>query len=386
MKAVVWRGVRFAAGLVIGAWSAVAELVFVLVSAVALLLVLAWPHGRQSVMRPVAAGSRRLTEFERGRLGTFLGIRISETYASERALRYLAARWTLGLLGAVVLVSVLIGAGYGTFFVYGWLIADIKSPGMVAFSTLGGLFLLFLAFQGIFGVASLEGQLARHFLGPSHQDELERRIAQLAASRAGVVEAVLDERRRIERDLHDGVQQHLVALGMLLGRARRSRDAEHAQALLRQAHEQSGEALAELREVAWRVYPTVLDEAGLRAALETVAERTLLPVHLDYRLEGEPAKAPAAVAYFVVSEAATNAVKHADATRLGVRLFRTGNAGPDGGRTLHVRVEDNGKGGADPSGSGLVGLGRRVAALDGSLHVDSPPGGPTTITAEIPCA
>lgn len=131
-------------------------------------------------------------------------------------------------------------------------------------------FLVFLADQGALGVVALEDGLARRFLGPSPADALEARIAQLATSRAEVMDVVHDERRRIERDLHDGVQQRLVALGMLLGRARRTRarDPEGADALLLQAHEESRRALAGLREVAWRVYPAVLDEGGLRAALE----------------------------------------------------------------------------------------------------------------------
>ncbi|MFJ9028680.1 sensor histidine kinase [Streptomyces sp. NPDC102274] len=378
MKAVVRRGLRLAAGLLIGSGAAAIELLFTLLVGIALLLVLAWPRGRRAVMRPLAAGAGKLVEMERHRLRTLLGERVAGTYEPVGALRYLAVRWALGVLGAVVLLSVIIGAAYCTFFFYGWLIVDIRDPGTVALGTLGGLFLLFLAMQGIFGVAALEGNLARHFLGPSHQEELERRIEQLATSRAGVVDAVHDERRRIERDLHDGVQQRLVALGMLLGRARRSGDPERADDLLRQAHEQSREALTELREVAWRVYPTVLDEAGLRAALETVAERSSLPVRLKCVLKQEPGKAAANVAYFVVSESVTNAVKHSEAPHIDVEVVEEA-------RTLRIRVRDYGRGGADPEGSGLFGLSRRVAALDGLLQIKSPLGGPTTITAEIPC-
>jgi signal transduction histidine kinase len=195
-----------------------------------------------------------------------------------------------------------------------------------------------------------------------------------------MMDAVDGERRRIERDLHDGVQQRLVALGMLIGRARRSHHPDRADQLLLQAHEESRRALTELREVAWRVYPTVLDEAGLHAALETVAERTTLPVHLTYDVEAPPApRQVETVAYFVVSEAVTNVVKHSGATRIKVALHRDGP-------TLAVRVEDDGTGGADPAGGGLNGLASRVAALDGRFRVDSPAGGPTTVIAELPCA
>ncbi|MEV8422614.1 sensor histidine kinase [Streptomyces niveus] len=378
MNTVVRRVARLGVGLVIGSGTAVFELLFMLLVGVALLLVRAWPRGRRAVMRPVAACARRLVDLERHRLRTLLDERVSASYESAGALLYLAARWALGLFGAVMVATAAISAGYGTFFVYAWAITDLNHPGTLALATFGGLFLLFLCVQGFFVVASLEGQLARHFLGPSRQEALEQRIEQLAVSRAGVVDVVHDERRRIERDLHDGVQQQLVALGMLLGRARRSGDARHADELLRQAHEHSSNALNELREVAWRVYPTVLDEAGLRAALETVAERSPLPVRLRCRLGGEPPKAAATVAYFVVSESVTNAVKHSGATSIDVRVV-------EDTRTLRIRVTDDGKGGADLSGSGLFGLARRVDALDGLLRVDSPPGGPTTITAEIPC-
>ncbi|MFC9744835.1 sensor histidine kinase [Streptomyces niveus] len=378
MNTVVRRVARLGVGLVIGSGTAVFELLFTLLVGVALLLVRAWPRGRRAVMRPVAACARRLVDLERHRLRTLLDERVSASYEPTGALLYLAARWALGLFGAVMVATAAISAGYGTFFVYAWAITDLNHPGTLALATFGGLFLLFLCVQGFFVVASLEGQLARHFLGPSRQEALEQRIEQLAVSRAGVVDVVHDERRRIERDLHDGVQQQLVALGMLLGRARRSGDARHADELLRQAHEHSSNALNELREVAWRVYPTVLDEAGLRAALETVAERSPLPVRLRCRLGGEPPKAAATVAYFVVSESVTNAVKHSGATSIDVRVV-------EDTRTLRIRVTDDGKGGADLSGSGLFGLARRVDALDGLLRIDSPPGGPTTITAEIPC-
>ncbi|MFG2137571.1 sensor histidine kinase [Streptomyces sp. NPDC048650] len=379
MFGIARRGVRLMTGLVLGAVMAMAELPFVALSALALLLVLAWPRGRRTVLRPVTATARALTESNRRRLRLYITTDTSPSYADQRALQYLALRWALGLLGALVLSAALIGAAYALSLVVAWVISDVRHPGTVVVSGVGGLFLLFLSLQGTFGVADLETKLARRLLGPSQQEELERRIEQLATSRAGVVAAVNDERRRIERDLHDGVQQRLVALGMLLGRALRSRDERRADQLLRQAHDQSRQALTELREVAWRIYPTALDDAGLQAALETVAERSAVPVHLDYRLAREPDTAVATVAYFVVSEAVTNAVKHSGAGRISVRVA-------EGDAIVLVSIEDDGLGGADSSGSGLFGLARRVAALDGRFRVDSPPGGPTTITAELPCA
>ncbi|MFI2423054.1 sensor histidine kinase [Streptomyces sp. NPDC018955] len=380
MRDMVRRVTRCAVGLIWGAAAAVVELLYTVLAGLLLLLVVAWPRGRRAVLRPVLAGARGLTELNRTRLRTWLEAHTSPAYEDTQALAYLACRWTLGVLGAVVMLSVAIGLGYGTSWLYLWLLVDeIRTPGAVTLTSLGGLFLLFLAVQGIVGVAELEGKLARRLLGPRHQDALERRIAELSASRAAVVDAVNDERRRIERDLHDGVQQRLVALGMLLGRALRSEDPARTDRLLRQAHKESRHALDDLREVAWRVYPTTLDEAGLRAALETVTERASVPVRVEYGLTGEPERAVGTVVYFVVCEAVTNAVKHAAPTRIVVEV------GSKEG-VLYVSIEDDGKGGANATGSGLFGLARRVAALDGRLEVRSPPGGPTLVTAELPCA
>ncbi|TJZ55635.1 sensor histidine kinase [Streptomyces piniterrae] len=379
MLGIARRGLRLTTGLVFGAAMAVAELPFVVLSGFSLLLVLAWPRGRRAVLKPVTTAARALTETNRRRLRGYFSADTSDTYADHRMLQYLSLRWSLGLLGILVVSAALIGTAYGIAWIFFLLLGEVRYPLTLATSSIGGLFLLFLSLQGSFGVADLETKLARRYLGPRHQEELERRIEQLATTRAGVVAAVNDERRRIERDLHDGVQQRLVALGMLLGRALRGKDEMRADQLLRQAHEESRQALTELREVAWRVYPTVLDEAGLRAALETVAERSAIPVRLDYDLAGEPDTAVATVAYFVVSEAVTNAVKHSGAGLIAVRVA-PGEAG------VLVRIEDDGLGGADASGSGLFGLARRVAALDGRFRVDSPAGGPTIITAELPCA
>jgi len=130
--------------------------------------------------------------------------------------------------------------------------------------------------------------------------------------------------------------------------------------------------------VAWRVYPAALDSLGLREALEAVAERAGMPVRLTYRVPGPLPKPVQTAAYFVVCEAVTNAVKHAGAEHITVDVAQEG-------KVVRVRVRDDGKGGADPLGGGLSGLALRVAALDGRLTVDSPPGGPTVIGAELPC-
>ncbi|MGX2997431.1 sensor histidine kinase [Streptomyces sp. JNUCC 64] len=382
MNTAVRGGLRLVIGLLLGAGTAVAELIFVLIAGTLLVPLRAWPRGQHAVLRPVRRIGRRLVATERARLATYQRIRFPPLYGDtgddDRALRYLVARWPLGFLGAAVLGCLALSIAYTAFLMFGWLFVGVRHPEDLLFSAVGALFLLFLSAQGALGVSTLERRLATRCLGPSPEEELRRRIDELFASRAGVVDAVHDERRRIERDLHDGVQQRLVALGMLLGRARRGDDPARTSVLLRQAHEESQRALVDLREVSWRVYPAALDEAGLEAALSTVVDRTEIPVILGYHVPRPLPRAVAAVAYFVVAEAVTNTVKHAGATRIVVMIEEV-----DG--TLRVRIEDDGKGGAEPGGTGLVGLARRSAALDGTFAVRSPLGGPTVISVELPC-
>jgi signal transduction histidine kinase len=212
------------------------------------------------------------------------------------------------------------------------------------------------------------------------QAELEQRIDVLTATRAGAVDAQEAELRRIERDLHDGAQARLVALGMNLGRAEQKlgTDPEGARALIADARRGAGEALSELRDLARGIHPPVLADRGLGAAVGALAARSPLPVGVTVVGERPPAAVESA-AYFVAAEALANAGKHAGATRVDIHIAR------DGGE-LVVDVRDNGRGGADPNGAGLTGLRRRVEALDGSLLVESPPGGPTVVRAELPCA
>ncbi|AEM88689.1 sensor histidine kinase [Streptomyces violaceusniger] len=376
MRMLLGRWLRVVLGVVLGSLAAPVELAFVVMGGLWLLATLVQRAGAES---PVFRGARWLAEAGRRRAATWYGAELDVPRADRSAFAYLSLRWVLGAFSGAVLLVALVGAGYASFLVWGWFVlSDISHPGDVLLSALGGLFLLFLAVQGVYGIGLLDAQLAKRFLGPSDRELLKVRIGELSASRAGVVEAVHDERRRIERDLHDGVQQRLVALGMLLGRSRRTSDPEKAGKLLIQAHEETQRALTELREVAWRVFPAALDEGGLAEALETVAERAGIPVHLTCELPREPTTVIQTVAYFVVAEAVTNAAKHSGATLVTVRVMRQGSM-------VVVRIEDNGSGGADPTGGGLLGLARRVAALDGRFTVDSPAAGPTIIIAELPC-
>ena len=210
------------------------------------------------------------------------------------------------------------------------------------------------------------------------------RAVELTESRSAAVSAADTERRRIERDLHDGAQQRLVALGVELGVARRlaDKDPEHAVAALELAHREVKEALGELRDLVRGIHPAVLSDRGLDAALSALAARSPVPVRVDVEGDLTPAGTAAqAAAYFVVAEALTNVAKHAGARSAEVRATLV--PGP----RLRVTVADNGRGGALATpGSGLEGLRGRVAALDGTFELDSPPGAGTRLTVEVPCA
>jgi signal transduction histidine kinase len=213
--------------------------------------------------------------------------------------------------------------------------------------------------------------------------ELRARLDELQTSRSRLVEVSMFERRRLERDLHDGAQQRLVALSLQLGLAkRRLQEGEQgaAGAMLDAARDELARALEELRELARGIHPAVLTDRGLEPALEALAERAPLPVSLD-QMPAERLPAPVeAAAYFVVAEALTNVVKYAEASTAAVRIRRNGSYAV-------VEVRDDGVGGADPAvGTGLRGLADRLAALDGRLEVHSPPGEGTTVRAEVPCA
>ena len=203
----------------------------------------------------------------------------------------------------------------------------------------------------------------------------------LTETRAGVVDAADAERRRLERDLHDGTQQRLVSLAMNLGMARaQASSAEEAQQAIAEAHEAAKAALAELRDLIRGLHPAVLEDRGLDAALSGVAARMPIPVRLTVDgLARRPAPVVEAVAYFVVSEGLANIAKHAQASQAEVFVQRSGDR-------LHVIVTDDGVGGADPArGTGLAGLARRAQSVDGTFEVASPPGGPTVLSVDLPC-
>jgi signal transduction histidine kinase len=244
-----------------------------------------------------------------------------------------------------------------------------------------GLVFVLLARVLTTGLAAAHVALASALLTPSQNDTLRAQVSQLTETRARVVDAADAERRRIERDLHDGAQQQLVSLAMNLGRAKAKFDSdpEGARELVTQAHQEAKDSITELRNVVRGVHPAVLTDRGLDAALSALAARSPVPVRLDVDVRQRPSPTVEAVAYFVVSESLTNIARHSGATRADVHIER------DGERLL-VSVSDDGHGGATESpGGGLAGLRDRVAAVDGTFRLQSSPTGGTTVTMDVPC-
>jgi signal transduction histidine kinase len=196
-----------------------------------------------------------------------------------------------------------------------------------------------------------------------------------------VVDSAETERRRIERDLHDGAQQRLVALAMNLGAARERLEDNpiRARELVTEAHDEAKAALKDLRDLVRGIHPVILEDRGLDAALSAVVARSPVPVSLQIDVAPRPSALVESMAYFVVAEALTNVARHSEATEAHVTILRAGDR-------LVVEVRDNGIGGATAdNGTGLAGLRGRVAALDGTMDVISPSGGPTTLLVEVPC-
>jgi signal transduction histidine kinase len=228
----------------------------------------------------------------------------------------------------------------------------------------------------------IDARFARLFLGPTRNADLRLRVTQLTVTRADTVDAQAAELRRIERDLHDGVQARLVSLSLMIGLADTLVDRKPAEAheLLAEARESSGTALVELRHLVRGIHPPVLAERGLGGAVRALALSLPVPITVDIDLAGRPDTPVESAAYFAVAEALTNMIRHSRAHTGSVSVRHAE------GR-LTIVVTDDGTGGADPAaGTGLRGIERRLAAFDGTVMLSSPPGGPTVITMVVPCA
>jgi signal transduction histidine kinase len=350
-----------------------------------------------------------LTRMQRHRLRATAGIQIPpqpawrgfraavRSQATWRQLGYhLVAGPALAAAGIAALLCWLAGLLYTLVYTYAYLLPPFYTlhrdmTGHLSFVrqlaipadaylTAAGIALLFVAPWLTAGIAALDARAAQVLLGPSRTEELEHRVEELAQTRAGAVDAADTERRRLERDLHDGTQQRLVALAMHLGMAKAgTTTVEEAHQAIAEAHEDAKAALTELRNLVRGLHPPVLEDRGLDAALSGIAARMPIPVRLTVDVPRRPSAVVEAVAYFVVSEGLTNITKHAQASQAEVIVQGAGDR-------LHVIISDDGAGGADPvHGTGLAGLAKRAASVDGTFEVSSPPGGPTLLTVDLPC-
>lgn len=250
-----------------------------------------------------------------------------------------------------------------------------------AAAVIGAVFLFVVSPVLMRTASALDGWLARSLLGRSESGALAERVTQLVESRQQVVDSVEAERRRMERDLHDGAQQRLVSLAMTLGRAKnRLGDKDPAvRTLIEEAHSEAMQAIAEIRDLTRGLHPPVLTDRGLDAAISAVAARSPVPVRVKVEVDPRPSLTVESIAYFVVTEALTNVAKHATAAHAWVTITRVGGI-------LKIEVRDDGQGGANATrGSGIRGLADRVAGVDGHLTLVSPIGRGTVLIAEVPC-
>jgi signal transduction histidine kinase len=312
---------------------------------------------------------------------------------TRRELRWLAGHATLGLLLGLIGVLLPICAIRDTTFPLWWqLLPEGGSSTSLGFGSAHSwpdvlaVALLGLGWIAIIvgltpGMARLVARPGRRLLSAGPETDLSLRVAQLTASRAAALDAHATELRRIERSLHDGTQNRLVTVTVLLGAARRmvARDPAGAEELLERAQSAAEQALAELRQVGRGILPPVLTDRGLAGALTGLAASSPVPCRIDVDAPERCAASVEATAYFVVAEALTNISKHSRAEHATVTVrSRDGR--------LHLHITDDGRGGADEGGgSGLTGIRRRIAAHDGALALASPPGGPTTLKVELPC-
>ncbi|MDX3454286.1 sensor domain-containing protein [Streptomyces sp. ME02-8801-2C] len=322
-------------------------------------------------------GARLLGRFERARARALLGVQVDEPSPLPLGRGRGARGRKLGFFGRLML-ALKDPVGWRTM-----LYDFVRLPwGVFTFSlVLVSLFVLWPVLPFLArGLTNVDRAMVRGLLSPS--DELERRIAELESDRGVVVDTAAADLRRIERDLHDGAQARLVNLAMGLGLAKEKllegQADEHVAAMVEEAHGEVKLALQELRDLARGIHPAVLTDRGLDAALSSVASRCTVPVQVTADLPARPAAAIEGIAYFTVSELLQNISKHSGARNASVDVWRTDDR-------LLIQVWDDGRGGARlDGGTGMAGLAERLGAVDGLFVIESPEGGPTTVTAELP--
>jgi signal transduction histidine kinase len=337
---------------------------------------------------------RWMARFERWLCGRLLGVDLPSPYrpslergwfarllartadvATWKDLAYLVAHFPLAILDLLALL-LLLGPPFA--LILAPFTGEVENFAVALALLPAGLVLLPISVRALSAFAGIHAAVARALLTTSRESELNARVVDLRTSQARIIAAADSERRRLERDLHDGAQQRLVAVALNLQIAReRLTRGQDALELVSQAGDEAKRAIGELRDLARGIHPAVLTERGLGPALRDVAGRCPVPVTVIDELGERPEATVEATAYFVVSEALTNVAKYAGASSATVVL------GVDGDR-LTIEVADDGCGGADPAaGSGLRGLGDRIAALDGTLDIDSPVGGGTVVRASL---
>ena len=356
--------------------------------------------------------SRGMGTIERARAKALLGVDVPAPYRPDpepdKWWRVHVARFTdpatwvevgynllmlpIGIFTFTVVVTFWsLAIGLATAPLYGWALPDglivgdqlnrwwvIDTPLEYTAVVLTGVVFVLVTPWIVRGLATANRMFVRGMIG----SDVFARERTLTETRAAAVDLAAEDRRRIERDLHDGVQQRLVSMAMDLGRAKEKMDTDpdRAKELVTEAHEEAKLAITEVRDLARGIHPAVLTDRGLDAALSSLAARSTVPVEVQVDVAERPPASAEAAAYFVASEALTNVTKHAKASKASVSVRRSGDR-------LTVQVQDDGVGGASIlDGSGLAGLRDRVRALDGELHLLSPEGGPTVLMVEIPCA
>jgi len=399
-------------------------LVTVWVAMMGIALALLWWTGkpqRQILVNGLAAISAPLTllatrgaQGERCRTGRFLGFPVSPPYRHQpqgpalvrararagdpavwRDLAYLLLLPLVGAAGFAIVVATF-ALPVVTLALPAWLLIAFPDgvslwQGFRIDTPLEALILgiaalpvsALVAYFMVIGVAQAHAALGRALLEPTRSARLVERVVELTESRSRAVQAALAERRRIERDLHDGAQQRLVSLAMGLGMARdkMAKDPALARELVEEAHGEVKRALADIRDLVQGIHPAVLSDRGLDAAISALAGRCPVPVEVGVELDGRLPETEETTAYFVVAETLANVAKHSGASGAWVSVWRERKPAD----RLVVEVVDDGRGGAEPgAGTGLAGLQDRLAALDGRLFVESPPGGPTHVRAELP--
>ncbi|PZG11514.1 sensor histidine kinase [Nonomuraea aridisoli] len=364
-----WRSAAYLLGSVVpGVAAALTTAAAVRAGLVAL------PLGVLAGLAVLALSIPLVARFERLRLRLVDGVPVPDTPDRRRREAGLAVMTVLAMwwIDLIMLAFTVIGPLL-------LILTPVVQPDIVPIvsvvSCVAGVLLLPVAAYTITAWGGARGAMARAMLAPQSSE-----LAEVLRSRARLVDAFEMERRRIERDLHDGAQQRLVSLSMSLGMARLDLpDDTPAGRLVGLAHDEAKQALAELRELIRGVHSQVLTDRGLAAAVHDVAGRSPVPVDVDVELPGRLPAPVEVTAYYVVSEALANVAKHSRATRAAV----TGRVERG---TLVVEVHDDGGGGADPGkGTGLTGLADRLAVVDGRLSLSSPVGGPTRVRMEIPC-